>query len=199
MPKAPTPPKAANKPLIDKWIEAPEGSVPAKLHLKLDVNFKKNADRYQNAIMVARGIPFDRSNLTMMDWVSITYAKRMEAEIPDDKARAQKAIQMAAATYDRWEQKAEEEAWTLAMLVDGNSFSVDPLPYDEDDDTLPGIEPELNPQRDLNNPTERRIKQILDFMNQDPMFRITVQTEINGAIAEAIKLVETDIAGFPTT
>lgn len=193
MPKQPTPPKAATRALVDKKLKAPDGT---ELHILLDADFKKNAERYQNALMVSRNIPFDRSTLTIMDWVAIVYSKQLEIQIPDDKARAQRAIQMAAATYDRWEEKAKQEAWTLAMLTK-NKFSTPPEPYeDESDDDLPGLMPELNPQRDLGNPIEYRLKQILDYINQDVMFQLDVQAEINGAVAEAIRLVETDIAGF---
>ena len=56
--------------------------------------------------------------------------------------------------------------------------------------------PEINPTRNLNNQTEKRLKLILDYLNIDIMFRVEVEQVINGAIAEAIKLVETDVAGF---
>lgn len=187
--------KTPEKNLLDVFVDAPEGATPAKLHIVLNKKFKGYADQYKNALFLARGIPFSQSTVAMTDPLAMIYSRSLETEEPDDKKRAQRAIQMAIGTYNRWAEKAEEEAWTLAMLTD-NIFTGDPEPYEDESESLPGLMPEINPTRNLNNQTEKRLKLILDYLNIDIMFRVEVEQVINGAIAEAIKLVETDAAGF---
>lgn len=181
--------------LFDVYIDAPEGCVPEKLHILLNSKFKSIADQYKNALFMARGIPFSQSLITLADPVALTYSKLLVDEIPDDKERAARAITMAMSTYERWADEAEKESWSLAMLTD-NVFSNAPLPYPPQEEGLPGLLPELNPVRNLQNRTERRLKQILDYLDTDITFRMEVEAAINGQIAGAIRLAETDDAGF---
>ena len=187
--------KLAKDSFIDVYVQAPEGAVPEKLHIVLNTKFKGVAEQYKNALYVSRGIPFNMLTVVITDPLAMTFTKLLEGDIPDSTARAQAALSMTIQTYERWAAEAEQEAWSLAMLAD-NAFTSEPTPYEPAEEGLPGLLPELNPARNLANRTERRLKQISDYLDQDFEFKMQVQTVINGAISEAISLVETDAAGF---
>lgn len=174
--------------LVDAWVDTPEGTTPEKIHILLNRKVVNFAEQYKRALINVRSIPPNRSTVTAADPIALVYMQ--------NGYKAEEAIRAAIGTYEQWENEADQEAWILALTFD-NVFTAEPEPYDPDDSDKPPGVLSFDAPRNLNNGTERRLKQIMDIANSDFEFGRRFMSEINEAIAKAIQLgSETDVAGF---
>lgn len=176
--------------VVDVTIDTPEGAYPPKIRLLLNRNVIKMAEQYKDALFVSRHIPFNMNAIPISDPIAMIVGTQYHIS-------GNEAVMQAQNWYSEWAAEAEREAYTLAMLADPmNVFTNEPLPYPPQENPPPGIPFIPKPQRNLSIPVERRLKQIIDILNLDPMFESKVMSAINNAFLEAARLAVTDAAGF---
>lgn len=169
--------------IIDRIIDAPEGLVPSKLHVLFDKKTRGYADQYETALQVARNIPFDSSKLSVTDPLVMIVANVFR--ITD----GQQALVQAQQYYNKWALDAKKHGWMLALLAD-NDFVGEPEPYPAPDAPPPGIPIIPEPKYNILNPTERRLKQMIDYLDSDDNFQQTVMTAVNDAMVKLVNEVE---------
>lgn len=150
---------SGNEYLFSETVETDEGSfiIGARKNV-IDI-----AEMYQHKLMAARGIPIDWDNIAPRD----PKLREMEQTMPWLKTMASR-IAYLKQYYAQQNQDAYKSGIMLAVFADTrNQFSIAPEPYANEEYSLPGLEDGLkNPVLNLNNPLERRLKQLLDFLNR---------------------------------
>lgn len=169
--------------IIDQIIPAPDGMSPTQIHILFDKKTRNYADQYTTALKVARGIPFNPQALSVSDPLVLIVANVFR--ITD----GQQAIQQAIQYYEMWSVEAQKHGWTLAILAD-NTFTTSPKPYEPKDSPPPGIPIIPEPKLNLSNPTEARLKQIIDYLEIDSDFQQKVMTTVNDAMVRLVNEVE---------
>src|SRR5690348_11695776 len=144
--------------LIDKYVTTPEGMKPEKLHILFDKKTRTHVDQYHTALLVARNIPFNVHTITVSDPLVLVTANVFR--IKDGETARRQAMQY----YEKWTNDALKHAWTMAVLTD-NDFDFEPVDWDDDPPPPPGVPIVPEPKLNLNNPTERRLKQIVDLID----------------------------------
>ena len=189
--KTATQDKPARATIVDKYIDTPEGiDGPEKIHILLDSRTMKIAGQYQDALFVARGVPFNLATVSISDPLALLIASQ------NPKLKGNDVVRQAQAWYEQWQQAAEQDSWALALLAD-NKLTNEPTPYVDDDDPIPGLPFIPEPKRDLDNPVEYRLKQVMDLADSTIEFSQQFYSAINEAFTEAIRFAgETDAAGF---
>lgn len=169
--------------IIDQIIDAPEGMSPSKLHLLFDKKTRGYAEQYTTALQIARGIPFNPQAIPVTDPMVLVIANVYR--ITD----GQQAINQAIQHYQKWMMDATKHGWMLALLSD-NDFRNEPTAWDAPEPPPPGIPVVPEPKPNLLNPTERRLKQIIDYLSIDQDFQQTVMTTVNDAMVRLVNEVE---------
>ncbi len=165
--------------LIDKYVTTPEGMKPEKLHIFFDKKTRTHVDQYQTALLVARNIPFNIQTITVSDPLVLVTANVFR--IKDGEQARRQAMQY----YEKWTNDALKHAWTMAVLTD-NEFEGEPMDWDDDPMPPPGVPIIPEPKLNLQNPTERRLKQIVDLIDQSRELQLEVQTAVNNALVELV-------------
>jgi len=180
-----------NTKLIDEWVEMPEGSTPAKIHIVFNRDTRDWADQYTSALHISRDIPFNLSTIPVTNPLALIISRMFH--ITDGNV----AVQQAKGYYESWAYDALKHGWILALLEDNDFFS-QPEPYEEERQPR-GLPMIPKPKYDLNNPVEKRLKQIFDTIAVDTNVQVEVMTKINNAFVKLVQEVEEvdDRTGFP--
>ena len=145
--------------LYDETFETEKGSVRVVVDFSVILDDVQN---YTDKLMVARRIPFDTQNLSPADPMVIIASAGMPW-ITD----SMEVVDMARRHYDLHANKARMDAVVLASTRSNTAYHFDPDPYpvtqaaDDWDFSLP------EPNKNLLNPVERRLKQIYDVLTSD--------------------------------
>lgn len=178
----PTIADAKDTTLIDINLEVSpktEG-LPETLHVMFDRNAVEYSEQYRDALYVSRGLPFNVEEVGPTDILTILVANTMGAK---GALSSNDAVRRAQGHYKRWIDAADKDAWTLAILYD-NVFTHQPTSYPEPAKPPPGITAVPEPKRDLKDPVEFRLKQIVDLFNVSREFRTLVERTINDVLTK---------------
>lgn len=168
---------------------------------------QKRIEKYFSALRKSRGIPFNLEQVSP-NWKAYRMAydrlEYMLAANPNSPAlqeqHAQLAAQEAISYYQQLSEDAYREAVMLAMSAESKLDGFEPEPYsqvDDDDEDLPGLEQTVtfpSVVRDLNDPLEYRLKQILDLLAQSDAKVMNAMTA--GLMRATVALEETNEDGF---
>lgn len=153
---------------------------PEILHVLFDRNAVEYSEQYRDALYVSRGLPFSVDEVGPTDIMTILVANTMGAK---GALSSNDAVRRAQGHYKRWIDAADKDAWTLAILYD-NTFTHQPTSYPEPAKPPPGIAAVPEPKRDLKDPVEFRLKQIVDLFNVSREFRTLVEKTINDVLTK---------------
>jgi len=147
-------------------------------------DFQQTIDMYQTRLNVVRGIKTEESdfeNIQHSDPVFDVEYKNL-AGTPDEKRRIEFARRTAINHYIRLAKETYNWACWLA-LTKGQSFDNVPTPYEPIvEESLDGLgEPLPRPVPDISNPTEYRLKQLIDLFNLDFQMWLKIQEELRDA------------------
>lgn len=158
-------------PLFDELIGTDENGV----RLTAYVDVQETINDYQRKLQSARGIPFDRINLTPLDPLIQYVADTPEVSSMPEKtdrerqAKSRLVYDTIQDYYNRQAESCQRDAVILALTLD-NEFKNEPEAYPEGrkNRVRPGIidMPIIIPN--LFNPVERRLKQALDKLASIP-------------------------------
>lgn len=145
--------------LIDKVIETSKG----ELRILIDYEFfLTDLEKYSDRLRIARAIPFDLDNISPSDPAIMAASKIMDWT--DDTVAIVESVKRHYAGLDA---QARKDAMVLAATRKNSIFEFEPKPYDpvrvqeeEWEVSLPVSE------RNLNDPIERRLKQIFDLLSE---------------------------------
>lgn len=162
--------------------------------ISASANIVEIAKLYQDKLMASRGIPIDVDNMTPRDprW-------KVVAETMQWLKTNQQRADYLSKFYSSLADEARQESYLLAMFADKqNAFNNEPTPYNDDLSDLPGLEAEglKNPKKNLANPLERRLRQIIDFVNMHSEKLQPVMDRL-AATVNRVSENEADEDGFP--
>lgn len=169
--------------IIDQIVPAPEGMSPTQLHILFDKKTRGYAEQYETALKISRNIPFNPQQIAVTDPLVLIIANVFS--ITD----GQQAIRQAVQYYEKWALDCIKHGWMLALLSD-NTFYNQPSEWEAPDAPPPGIPIIPEPKYNLSNPTEARLKQIVDYLSIDTDFQQTVMTTVNNAMVKLVNEVE---------
>jgi hypothetical protein len=179
--------------IVDEWVDAPEGMFPPRLHILFDKDTRDFADQYVSALHTSRNIPFNINSIPVTDRIALLVANVFRIQDGNE------VIRKAVSYYEKWAYEAQKHGWILALL-ENNEFTNVPTPY-EPQRVPRGITIIPDPVHDLNNQTEYRLKQIMDYLDSDPMLQQQVMSRINDAFAKLVSEVgdgdKDSRTGFP--
>lgn len=163
-----------------------------KLRMRVDLaTIIGDTQKRHQALMIARGIPLDRVNLSPGNDVVTAYREQLGKGISDDDL-----MDMARAHYERYVNDAYEDALVLAMFThpDNNNLPA-PEPYTDEElaeeTDLVSVAP---PKRNLLHPSEKKLKQIMDFVAADPSILARFQRIFNSVTVRINELVAVEAA-----
>lgn len=165
--------------LFDFEIDAPEGANPSKIRLLFDKKTRVYSEQYHDALKIARGIPMQISTIPVTDPLVLIMANVYRIK-DGDKARL-----LAMQQYERWSYEALKHAWMMAILST-NTFTEPPKEWEEDEPPPPGIPVIPEPKFDISNPTEYRLKQIVDYLNVSQDFQLAVMSRVNDSMVALV-------------
>lgn len=184
------------------WDEVLE-SGDVKIHLKIDVaTIQDILGKYHDALIMSRGIPFDRDSISPTDNLVMFIAGKYTWLKPED------CVRTAKSHYEKLNQDAYREAMILAVIASkDNVFTIIPTDYEREseaeEDQLPGMPPPLpEPKKDLKNPVEYRLKQFMDTiisandLNFVSKFYRSFEAAVVAINREIGEVEETDENGF---
>ena len=157
---------------------------------------ESNARRYLQALKNARGIPFDLDAINPLDHM---YAYVLD-KYPEFVGKPELSREKVKHFYQQLEGGAYRDAMMLAVTAHPeNKFDFNPTPYDDDssfleDDELPGLVSPPKVKPNLADPTERRLKQLYDWLQANPEHLM----KLNGAFELAVIKVN-ELAVKPKT
>lgn len=163
----------------DRIFDTPKGVI--RFYLEL-TNTMETIRKYQKHLCHTRRIPMSLQVLPG-DPRILEVSKLMPWE--------NNPLESLAMTYGSWRDDAENEAMILTMAnVPENKWEFIPSPYAPDfgGDLMGGIELP-SPERNLNHPTERRLKQIMDILESDPTVLSMFESEFEVAAKKFYRLV----------
>lgn len=179
--------------MVDKTIMTPKGEV--RIYLDAET-MRENVDNYYDKLRSARRIPFDLSDMSPLDPAIV------EASAKYDYMEPAQVLETVRQHYEVIGRKALKDAWIIAATKETKNLRFEPDPYappeaPTDDWDIHLSEPEIN----LLNPVERRLKQIMDMFTaqDDPTIVIELQNTFTqfGIMMER-RLREVDEDGFPS-
>lgn len=159
--------------LVDKIVEVGKH----KVHLYGSVeDLSEIIQAYQNALLDARGVPlqaagYDQSSDPYVTWLihnrrDIYVDPFTGEDYPDGPQRIHRAV---VRYYERVHNDAFTDAGILAVCAKTPQLDFDPKPYEkEESPTLPGLVKEPEIRKNIAHPVERRLKQLLDLLEEDP-------------------------------
>lgn len=183
--------------VYDEVLDTPKG--PLRVILDLST-FEKNTDRYHKWLMWARNLPRDLDSISGVDPI-VVFLVMEEAKKPEEqRVSNSEVLRMAQLFYQEQIETAYQEAAVLAICAHAdNQFDFIPESYDESpDEDLPGMLTMPPVRRNLNNPTELRLKQIMDILESSPVIAYTFQSRLQQATVELTRkaAAQTNEAGF---
>lgn len=188
--------------IMNELIPFPEGyeikaGFPEEgIRLILNANTMKIYNQTYDALIMSRGIPFNIDSVTFTDPLAI-YIGNLQTWNPDPSASAR-------AHYEKLSKDAMGDAFTIALTANvklANSVTL----YDDDNDEdtpewLKSISAMPKVNKNLKNPVEARLKQLLDVLEDAGlMYRATVVATIEKAMTKALRVAEeaeADESGF---
>lgn len=125
----------------------------------------EDIQNYIDKLKLSRGIPYDLANLAPTDPAVMAVI----AAMPWLKDDPERIYQTARSQYELQVEKIKTDAAILATTRTSPIFMFDPDPYPEESDSAEDAwDFKLKePVRNLANPLERRIKQIMDALSTD--------------------------------
>lgn len=186
---------AAQSPVVfSKEFETPSGV----LRIVIDVSrITNDVQNYTMKLQQARGIPMNLEAISPTDTVVQFIAKNMPW-IPADRV-----MRTAIEHYESLMRDVTSNAGLIAMTLKSDKTCWDRIPaeYDKPKRDEFAIDDDVDipePERDLRHPAERRLKQIMDLMIENPGSFIDIQEAINTALILVQRGVgaETDDDGF---
>lgn len=190
--------EVATKPLYEKMLHTPNGDV------YLEIKYPQILTRsqlYTDALKDARDIPLDLENINPMDKMY----RYVFDKFPNYKGNTEAAKQKVRFFYEQLARDTQRDGMALAIVSEaGEAFKEEPEPYQPGDqfdveNELPGLIGPPKILRNLENPTERRLKQFYDFLAKDPKSVFEFERSFEEAIIKINELagtVETDKDGF---
>lgn len=149
-----------NPVVMDEVLERGDGKT---IRLVFDLSkIQEDAGQYAKRLMFSRKIPLDTNTIAPTDPMIRVIQEAMPWE---DKRNI---IPTVRNYYDDKSSDAYRDAIMLAICASKeNVFTEPPQPYTDASDTLPGIDALPEVVRNLTNPVEARLKQIMDFFSDD--------------------------------
>ena len=194
--------------LVDVTLETPESveGQPKSVHFVIEKKTAKIIRRITDGLIRSRKIPANIEDITIGDPMAILINQTKNWISPNE------AVAEAKNYYKSQLEQIAQDAYMLAITYE-TVFTKEPKPYPPDESTekdpdLPAwVESVVNlpvPTRDLKDPYERRLKQIIDFLDEcGPMYQIQFRAQLTNSIGNALRViggVETDPDGFqPST
>jgi len=183
--------------VFNKIYETPKGS----LRIMIDISrYTDDLQRYFSHLCFARGIPNqdEIENITKFDKNYL--AAKSQFTWMEQSDNDNTVLEFLKAQYRLWAHAAMVDAGVLAVTISSeNEFDFNPEPYEVSDDSpLPGL-PELpRPKRNLANPVERRLKQIMDLLASDINVMTQFQKDYESIADNVYKLTESGDIGTET-
>jgi hypothetical protein len=188
------------------WIENPEKG----FRIIFNRTAIELARQVADELAMARGLPVDPDEISAMDPITLWFMEH-KTYLSGTEARRH-----AIAYYKRLIQACSRDGIIVAMTENNDLLNM-PKEYKPGEDTFTGEatahgepvpawraaladEQPPTPDRSMNNPYERRLKQVGDFVAEcGVMFATRFYTTINDGIAKTVRELgeETDDSGFP--
>jgi hypothetical protein len=184
-----------------------------KLNLQLNAPVIEQARVFVDELKLARSLPNDPGDITLADPLAI-FIMSVEPELEGSDV-----LKKAEFYYQQYIADVNRESFILAMTMFNDDIAVDPEEYvsEERKETLRGKGgvpiwlskiPEVpKPKRRIFHKYERRLKQILDLLNQggqeDPIFLASFNRVINNDLTSKMRELgvsvnePVDADGFP--
>lgn len=170
--------------------------------LIVDITSDMNSiiEKFSDELEISRGIPRDIQNLHPLDPMVMLTIKKA-AYIKDATARTNTAVDMARRHYYKLKEETARDALLMAIARKTPRLDFVPKPYekdDEDEELFPGFgEPLPKLRRNMENPIEIRLKQLMDLMEADPVAMLEVLQNMNRlALVWESEVEEKDPDGF---
>lgn len=172
------------------------------LHIIVEIPKVESRTRlYLQALKSARSIPFDLDAINPLDKM---YQYVLE-KFPNYAGKPELSRGKVREFYEQQQGNAYRDAVMLAVTSSkDNVFDFEPIPYEEDDsfleeDDLPGLvsAPRITPN--LDDPTERRVKQLYDWLKANPTHLIQLQGAFELAVIKVNEMAvkpKLDADGF---
>lgn len=186
--------------LVDRYIG--DGD---KVNIKVVADLRylqQDQEDYKIKLLDARGIPQDFNNIPPDDPVihrvlSLPSVKAMPEKTQEDRHNKNRAVLTEVIMYYTKEaRQVDADAIMLALTME-NEFTEAPQPYEKQ--TTGRVRPGLNDfpptPRNLANPIEYRLKQLLDILSQSPeaMAQLSETTQyLSADIARRLQMVDRD-------
>lgn len=159
--------------IIDRVIGDDENPIIVRADLRYLMTDQQD---YFAKLLESRRLPRDPDSIAPDDPLIPIVLKLPHIAAMPDKTRAEqdaksRAVLSELAThYNKHIRQAESDAIMLAITME-NEFVDPPTPYEDSMPTnrkRPGLVDLPEPKRDLNNPVEARLKQLLDALAKSP-------------------------------
>lgn len=163
--------------LLDKIFETELGA------LRILVDFEyvlEDISKYTDRLIMARNLPFDVDNLSPADPMLVTASQLMSWNTD-----ANQVFIAVKQHYENLLKRAQSDATVLAMTKT-NKFEFEPQPYPPESESAGDWDISLpNPVRNLNNPIEKRLKQVYDMITSDSSVQHEFLNALNVIVIEA--------------
>lgn len=133
------------------------------------------ANKYHMALKASRGIPSDLDNINLLDpMYAYVYENFPHLKPKGNEEEVDKQVRLF---YEEKSNEAYRDAMVLAVIgYNENQFEDDPIPYDDTvQESLPGLVSSPPTVYNLNNTSERRLKQAMDFLARN----VSILTQFN--------------------
>lgn len=152
--------------IYDDTIKSDKGDVRLLVEVP---KTKSRAELYLSALKEARSIPFDIDNINPTDKMY----QYVYQNIPTMKGNPDTAKEKVRYFYERQVNDAYRDAVMLAIISDkSNKFNFEPDEITDEEwgveDDLPGLLDTPKAERNLANPTERRLGQFYTILKHQP-------------------------------
>lgn len=176
--------------LLDQKFETELGEIV--IHVFAD-ELMGDISRYQDMLRTARGIPFDLSTVSSADPLALLASQNMDWATPEE------IVEATRQHYEKLVNDARNHAILLALTKKTPKYTFVPEPWVEEpigedwEFSLP------TPVLNLNNPLERRLRQITMMMDSSVEVRLELAKAMNVMFVEAERRSrELDDDGFRT-
>lgn len=182
--------------IIDKVFVLPEEvQSPRELHVVLDRRAIETARKATDEFLIARRINVDTDSISVADPIAMLILSM------DEKISGSDAAYKAAGFYKMWQEDARREGLMVGMTMH-SVIDREPLPYleEEEEEEIPNwLEDELKipePERNLTNRYEYRLKQIYDVLDEaGAMFSAQFKHFLDNDMADQLRKLGIGLGG----
>jgi hypothetical protein len=188
--------------IIDRELQHPENP-EVTLRFTGDLEFLlSDVEDYAAKLREGRRIPQNTDTIMPDDWILEAIESLPEIQkLPkitrtEATARNKTILELARSYYTQQERVVMSDALILALTID-NDLTEEPSPYEKSKmRARPGLPTLPEIQRDLTNPVERRLKQVMDRLLQIPGALGQVRDMTDTLTVEMRSLMQRDRDGF---